>query len=244
MKTLYFSPTGTTAAACKAIAEGEAYDFTTPGARATVPTYRPEDVVAVGVPVYSGRIPTVAAEFLKTVKGGGAKAVAIVVYGNRDYDDALLELCDILEEDGFDVVGAGAFVGEHSLNETVAAGRPDEADLAAAKAFGKAVSDKLAQGKGGRPAVKGNHPYKVNGPGAVYAPQPTEKCVKCGICEAVCPMGIIHNLIADPEKCIHCFACVKRCPHGARAAAAEAYDKTRGWLAEKCAARRESEWFV
>jgi ferredoxin len=244
MKTLYFSPTGTTAAVCKAIAQGEAYDFTTPGARAAAPSYSPDDVVAVGVPVYSGRIPAVAAEFLKTVKGCGAKAVAVAVYGNRDYDDALLELCDILEEAGFDVVGAGAFVGEHSLNETVAAGRPDAIDLAEAKAFGGAIADKLAQGKGGRPAVKGNHPYKALGPGAVYAPQPTEMCVKCGICETVCSMGIIHNLIADPEKCIHCFACVKRCPHGARAAASEVYDKTRGWLAEKCASRRESEWFV
>jgi len=244
MKTLYFSPTGTTAAVCKTIAQGEAYDFTTPCTRAAAPSYSCKDVVAVGVPVYSGRIPAVAAEFLKSVKGGGAKAVAIAVYGNRDYDDALSELCDILEADGFDVIGAGAFVGEHSLNETVAAGRPDETDLAAARAFKEAVSDKLSQGKGGRPAVKGNHPYKVPGPGSVYAPQPTEKCVKCGICETVCSMGIIHNLIADPEKCIHCFACVKRCPHGARAAAAEAYDKTRGWLAEKCAARRESEWFV
>ena len=244
MKTLYFSPTGTTAAVCRAVAGNEGVDFTVPQARATSLSYGPEDVVAVGVPVYSGRIPAVAAEYLKTVKGGGAKAVAIAVYGNRDYDDALLELCDILEEDGFDVVGAGAFVGEHSLNETVAAGRPDGADLAAAKAFGQAVLDKLAQGKQGRPAVKGNHPYKTPGPGTVYAPRPTEKCVRCGICEKVCSMGIIHNLIADPEKCIHCFACVKRCPHEARAAAAEAYEKTRGWLAEKCTARREPEWFV
>ncbi|HWQ51027.1 MAG TPA: 4Fe-4S binding protein [Terriglobales bacterium] len=244
MITLYFSPTGTTAAVCKAIAQGEAYDFTLPAARAGAPSYGPKDVVAVGVPVYSGRIPPVAAEYLKTVKGNGARAVAVAVYGNRDYDDALLELCDILEDAGFDVVGAGAFVGEHSLNETVAAGRPDAEDLKAAKTFGAAVSDKLARGELSRPAVKGVRPYKALGPGAGYAPQPTDACVKCGICETVCSMGVIHDLTADPEKCIRCFACVKRCPHGARAAAAEAYSNTRGWLAEKCAARREPEWFV
>ena len=160
MKTLYFSPTGTTAAVCHAVASGDGYDFTLPSARTEALCYGPADVVAVGVPVYGGRIPPVAAEYLKTVKGGKAKAIAITVYGNRDYDDALLELCDILEESGFEVCGAGAFIGEHSLNETVAAGRPDALDLATAKAFGAAVSDKLAQGKHDRPAVKGGAPLQ------------------------------------------------------------------------------------
>lgn len=55
--------------------------------------------------------------------------MAVVVYGNRDYEDALLELHDILSENGFVVVAAGAFVARHSIFPDVAAGRPDRDDL-------------------------------------------------------------------------------------------------------------------
>jgi len=47
-----------------------------------------------------------------------------------------------------------------------------------------------------------------------------EKCVQCGICADVCPIGIIHMKQewpeqSDPESCIACGHCVAACPHGA-----------------------------
>lgn len=44
-----------------------------------------------------------------------------------------------------------------------------------------------------------------------------EKCVKCGICAKVCPMG---NILYTPwpefgDKCIVCGACRQNCPHNA-----------------------------
>ncbi len=56
-------------------------------------------------------------------------AIAVVVYGNRNYDDALIELKDILESDGFKVVAGAAFIGEHSFSKTLAKNRPDEKDM-------------------------------------------------------------------------------------------------------------------
>ena len=44
-----------------------------------------------------------------------------------------------------------------------------------------------------------------------------DKCVHCGLCAKVCPMGSI-----DPETveavglCVKCQACVRRCPKGAK----------------------------
>lgn len=48
------------------------------------------------VPVYAGRVPNVLLKYLNSMQGYGAKAVPLVLYGNRDYDDALVELTDIL----------------------------------------------------------------------------------------------------------------------------------------------------
>ena len=70
----------------------------------------------------------------------------VVVYGNREYEDALLELKNLAIEQGFSRVAAGAFIGEHSYSRDstpIAVGRPDEADLNKAKEFGERVLKKL-----------------------------------------------------------------------------------------------------
>lgn len=41
-------------------------------------------------------VPGVALERLTRIQGNGQPAVAVVVYGNREFDDALLELKNIL----------------------------------------------------------------------------------------------------------------------------------------------------
>ena len=60
-----------------------------------------EDVCLVSVPSFAGRVPAPAAERIRSLRGNGARAVAVVVYGNRAYDDTLLELTDALAEAGF-----------------------------------------------------------------------------------------------------------------------------------------------
>ena len=66
---------------------------------------------------------------------GNTPAVIAAVYGNRHYDNALLQMRNILAEQGFYVIAARTFIAEHSVFPSVAAGRPDQKDKAAMKEF-------------------------------------------------------------------------------------------------------------
>lgn len=151
----YFSPTGTTKRVTSCLAEriaeqidkrGEVQyiDFTLPGTREEQLTFKADDVVIIGLPVYAGRVPNVLVKYLRSIEGNGATAVPIVVYGNRNYDDALIELYDILSADGFNSIGAGAFIGEHAFSFTLAKNRPDIKDISAIGAFAERLLQRQA----------------------------------------------------------------------------------------------------
>ncbi len=254
---LYFSATGTTARVVKAIAEGigaraKEYDLTMPFYRAREVNYGQNDVVIVGSPVYGGRIPNFLADYLAQVKGQNTPAVLVVVYGNRDYDDALRELQDILEPNGFIGIAGAAFIGEHSYTNKVATGRPDRDDLEAARDFGARINAKLATLKDisavSRLMVKGNSPYKDRAPQLLIAPKINQSCTQCGMCAEQCPMQAINwnnfNDI-DAGKCILCCSCVKRCPVSAISISHERIDKIRQMLINDFSAiRKEPEIFI
>ena len=67
-----------------------------------------EDVAVLAVPSYGGRVPAVAAERLKMLNGQGARAILLCVYGNRAYEDTLVELEDAAKQAGFRVIAAVA----------------------------------------------------------------------------------------------------------------------------------------
>lgn len=48
-----------------------------------------DDVAVISVPAYAGRIPAVVADRLDMVRGNGARAVLVCVYGNRAFEDTL-----------------------------------------------------------------------------------------------------------------------------------------------------------
>ena len=50
------------------------------------------------MPVYAGRVPALAVERLKGIKTSGVKFVIVAVYGNRAYEDALVEMQDVATE--------------------------------------------------------------------------------------------------------------------------------------------------
>ena len=102
-----------------------------------------DDVAVIVVPVYSGRIPATAEASLSKIKANNVAAITVVMYGNRDYDDALLELNKTTENQGFNIVASAAFIGTHSLDQSIAAGRPNFQDLITAYNLGTNSKSKL-----------------------------------------------------------------------------------------------------
>ena len=220
---VYFSPTGGSEGYVRAIAEKladevECIDLTRPEARRRSYTFGPQDLVIFGAPVYAGRLPIVEGGIFDCLQGEGTPAVYTVSYGNRDFDDALLEEMDIAEARGFCGIAAAAFIAPHTFSGKVAGGRPDAKDREAVETLAAGIGRILQSGKKGRLTVSGNRPYK-EAKRIAYAPQSDENCVKCGFCAGVCPAGAIDAANperSDPAKCISCMACVKQCPRSAR----------------------------
>ena len=96
---LHFSPTGGTRRAAlllaKSIAE-QVREIDLTQQQISVYHFEADDVVLVAAPVYGGRLPVLLTERLHACCGGGARAVAAAVYGGRAYEDALLEMSDLL----------------------------------------------------------------------------------------------------------------------------------------------------
>lgn len=226
---VYFSPTDTSKKVALALAEGtgakEIKEFNLTTDDSVSPIECKADLVILAAPVYAGRVAPHALQRFRRLQAQDVPAIITVVYGNRDYDDALIELRDEAEKLHFQVIAAGAFIGEHSFSRPqmpVAEGRPDASDVQTAQRLGEAAVAKLAEGKiQGQLKVKGNVPYRAVKEQPAVAPVCTDQCTRCGRCIAVCPVHAITRtpqgaIETDAAACTLCCACVKKCPSGAR----------------------------
>lgn len=200
-----------------------------------------QDMVLIAMPSYGGRAPAAAIERLKQIQGNGAKCTLVCVYGNRAYEDTLVEMEDAAKESGFQVVAAVAAVAEHSIMPQYASGRPDASDCKQLRDFAAQIADTA----GSVPVIPGNRPYKKAGNGGLV-PKAEKSCVKCGLCSEKCPVQAIdpQSLVADSKKCISCMRCVKKCPQKARKVNGMMVSAAALALKKACSVRKENELFI
>lgn len=253
---MYFSPTGGTKKAALMLAEGLAEQVTEVDLsekNAEFLALGAEDLAVVAAPVFGGRIPGLMAERLRKLKGDQTPVVVTGVYGNRAFEDALLELSDILKEQGFVTIAGTALLAEHSMVREVAAGRPDEEDGREIRGFAEKILEKLENGeKEGKymeeleAELPGNRPYK-EWKKMPTAPVASDACKECGLCAKLCPADAIsvEDLKnADVEKCILCLRCISVCPSHARSLPAKAQEALNQKLMPLKGIRRENELFL
>lgn len=202
-------------------------------------------LAVIVVPVYGGNVAPLAMERLKHIRGLDTPAVLVVVYGNRAYERALMELDTFAVPHGFKVIGGATFIGEHSYSTRkcpIADGRPDDSDLAFACEFGNKIMEKITTATSlstlypidVRAIKRPNQPLiplfrflrkaiKLRKSGIPLPPAPCVEdeslCTHCGVCAAHCPTGAIikgDELNTNADKCIKCCACVKSCSQKAR----------------------------
>lgn len=247
IRTVCFSPTGTSKKIADAVARAIAGNDTDTGSvdltcGTPEQTTLPANAGAViAAPVYGGHIPPVAVERLRALRGQDTPAVVIAVYGNRAFDGAVAELAALATAQGFVPVAAAAFIGEHSYSTPatpIATGRPDARDLADAEAFGAEVRRKLAAGllapvdarklKTPRtpllPMLRfvrfflANRRRQKKNP-VVYLPVcNADLCIHCGRCAALCPTQAIARGAEEQTDPTRCLRCCA-CVKGCPAAA-------------------------
>lgn len=265
LRLLYFSPTQTTKKVLKAIATGfnsEAVidiDLTLPDSiRSKEPgkEFKIDDgFTIIGVPVYAGRVPPDAVGRIRQFKADGTPAVLVVLYGNREFEDALRELKDLAEEAGFRPIAGGAFIGEHSFADSkfpIARRRPDHKDIEKCSEFGALIREKIQHVDSidsiTIPEFPGNYPYRDPNILKDISPETLEdQCTRCETCVSVCPTAAIvlkDKVLTETGSCIVCCACVKNCPTGARVMKDPKILGIAEWLWKNYSKRKEPEVFL
>jgi ferredoxin len=261
VKLIYFSPTGTTQKVLESIAKGitvedvEHINLTLmEGAQQTIPPFS-DELAIIGAPVYGGRLPVDAIKRFKQLKASKTLAILIVLYGNREFEDALLELKNLAIELGFNPVAGGAFIGEHSYatkDVPIANGRPDSLDVQKAMDFGAKIKDKVTALQSPDAQmdleIPGSFPYEAGGARSMAVSPVTKKdtCTVCGTCASVCPtaaVSINESVATKIERCIRCCACIINCPTGARVMEDSMWKNIANWLNENCSTRKEPQIF-
>lgn len=254
---VYFSPTGGSAKCAASIAkaidaDANEIDTTVYKASTKKVTFDKNELVVFCAPVYAGRMYKGALERLKDFEGRNTPCVITVSYGNRHYDDALLEFSDFVKKRGFVPIAGAALIARHTFGE-IQTDRPNEDDLLENKLFANRVFDmlnKVDEGEFSEITLPGNRPYidgeKGGGGGTRHRPTTNDACIMCGLCTKQCPEGAIaaDNKTIDNALCISCFRCIRNCPVQAKECKTEAYLKFAAEFTEKLSKRRENEYFI
>ena len=249
---IVFSPTGGTQKAADALTADwqspvRKIDLTCASLGPAALQVEKDAAAVIALPSYGGRIPSLAAQRLERVRANGTPCILVCVYGNRAYEDTLVEMQDLAERCGFLPIAAVAAIAEHSIMHQYAAGRPDRQDKAQLRDFSKQIRSKLSAQVPPSPVrVPGSRPYKKAG-GAGLVPKADKRCTGCGLCAANCPAQAISRSdlrSADSKKCISCMRCVTQCPRSARKVNGAMVSVAALAIKKACSQRKENELFL
>ena len=246
---IVFSPTGGTERVARAITQNwsqvDTIDLSAPDTKYAEICFERDALVLIAMPSFGGAAPQLALNRLAMIKGNGAKCVIDAVYGNRAYEDTLVQMEDYAENAGFQVIAAISAVAEHSIIHEYAAGRPNLDDCKDLAEFGNRILEKATSNKLSKPSVPGNRPYKKAGTGMV--PKADSSCTSCGLCAQKCPAGAISAdtpRTTDKSKCISCMRCVSICPVQARKVSSLMTTIAAATIKKACSVEKANELFI
>ena len=246
---IVFSPTGGTERVTKAITQNwpqvDTIDLSAPDTKYTDICFESDSLAVIAMPSFGGVAPQLALDRLAIIKGNGAKCVIAAVYGNRAYEDTLVQMEDYAQNAGFQVIAAISAVAEHSIIHEYAAGRPDLDDCKELSEFGDRILEKANSNQLSKPLIPGNRPYKKAGTGML--PKADSNCTSCGMCVQKCPAGAISAdtpRATDKGKCISCMRCVSICPVHARKVSRLMTSIAAAAIKKACSVEKANELFI
>lgn len=248
----HYSPSNTTKKVVNIIADNfegpvEEYNILNIKKDTEIRTFEEDELLIIGVPIFAGRMPQYARSIIENFKGNNTPAIAIANYGNANIGDCLLELVDLLKENGFKILAASTPVSQHSLFTKVAAGRPDAEDTEKLNDFAAKCIEKLENDEFNDIEVPGNRPY-VELKDMPWVPICDETlCTFCYDCVSICPNDAISDddpVETDASKCDACTACVAICQDNARSFNTPAFEEKEKEFSANFAQRKEPEFYL
>lgn len=252
IKKIVFSPTGGTQKVADLIANvwqqpQEIIDLSNPEVDFDQYCFTGHDLCIIAVPSFGGRVPAIVVERLKHIHAMKSPTILIATYGNRAYDDTLLELKEVSENQGFACMSAIAAVCEHSIMRQFGMGRPDQLDELQLIDYAKNIQDIIIRvADMVEVSVPGNKPYR-DYHGVPMKPKATKKCTQCGQCAKQCPVKAIRSdspQKTDEKKCISCMRCISVCPLHARKCNQLILAVAVKKMAKVCSGSKKNELFI
>ncbi|QEE14729.1 4Fe-4S binding protein [Promethearchaeum syntrophicum] len=260
-QTIFFSPTNSTLKITTTIADAFKFEklpdfnLTFPSKRKIENIGAKADILIFGAPVYAGKIPSMIIPAIKNMIGRNRWIIPIAIYGNVRVGNALSEMIYLFREQGFRILAAGSFIGEHSFTDNdlkLAVNRPDYDDLKIAREFGVKIREKLESDPkeidmlGQKPDIsEANFEYKARNLIKIIRVH-GEKCNRCMGCWSICPTEAIDmdTLEIHEEKCFRCCACVKCCNFNVREIDFTMAPEMKEKFMEFSKIRKEPEFFL